>query len=111
MKKSYILYLVVCLSFSLATSTSSLGQAMPEFRPFAAIPLYSWESPYESYEYQNPKIPGIYNLRFRMIRPNGWSTSLSTDKFPLIIFFHGSGENGGADPDLQNNSRQLQHGG
>ncbi|MEO7988398.1 MAG: fibronectin type III domain-containing protein [Chryseolinea sp.] len=84
---------------------------MPEFRPFTAIPLYSWEAPYESYEYQNPKIPGIYNLRFRMIKPNGWSSSLPTDKFPLIIFFHGSGENGGADPDLQNNSRQLQHGG
>jgi len=110
MKKHYILR-VVFLSILLSPCSMLFGQPMPAFQPFQEIPLYSWEGPYESYEYRNPRIPGIYNLRFRMLKPNGWASSGPNDKFPLIVFLHGSGESGGGNPDTQNNSRQLQHGG
>ncbi len=109
-KKHYILiwgmYLTLLLSSQLL-----VAQVMPAFQSYANTPLYSWEGPYESYEYQNPNIGGLYNIRFRLKKPNGWVATPSADKYPLIVFFHGSGEVGSGNAAIQDNSKQLLHGG
>ncbi|MEO7990618.1 MAG: fibronectin type III domain-containing protein [Chryseolinea sp.] len=88
-----------------------VAQTMPNFLPFTQTKLYPWEDPYESYQYQSPKVPGTYNLRFRLKKPNGWVATPSSDKYPLILFFHGSGESSGGDANVQDNAKQLLHGG
>ncbi len=109
-KKHYIPILGIVTFFLLLVELLS-AQPMPAFQPYTNTPLYSWEAPYESYEYQNPKIAGLYNLRFRLKKPNGWSATPSSDKYPLIVFFHGSGESSGGNSAIQDNSKQLLHGG
>ncbi len=59
--------------------------------------LYSWDSEYESY-----RIPG--GMWFRMMKPVDFDVNRS-EKYPMIIFFHGSGERG------TDNAEQLKHGG
>lgn len=114
MKKHYINTIGVLLIITASLFSNSLLFAqMPDFQPFTAIPTNgnTWENDYESYQYQNPRIGGTYNLRFRLMKPYNWANRQPTDKFPIIVFFHGSGESGHGDPTLQNNSRQLVHGG
>lgn len=114
MKKYYINTIGVLLSFTASLlSNSSVFAQMPDFQPFTAIPTNgnTWENDYESYQYQNPRIGGTYNLRFRLMKPYNWANRQPTDKFPIIVFFHGSGESAPGDATLQNNSRQLVHGG
>ncbi len=118
MKKPYILLPgVVALLLALQiVAVPLLAQTtnMPPFQSYPHAPLYSWENPYyESYQYQNPNIGSTYNLRFRLMKPVDWASSGEDEKFPLIVFFHGSGESASGDPTpgVQNNSLQLVHGG
>ncbi len=69
------------------------AQALPEFQPFTYTHLYSWDtSPYLSYQYP---IPGGVLTRFRLMLPNGFDRFASDgQKYPIIIFLHGSGEAG-----------------
>ncbi len=113
MKLYYILVVrVTLLSVFFFIASEALGQTMPPFTPYTRTKLYSWSDPYESYQYQ--RVDGANSglqLRFRIKRPNGFDQSGPNDKFPLIVFLHGSGESGDSDPDLQDNEKQLVHGG
>lgn len=114
MKKHYILFVgVLSGCITLMAFTSTVFAQMPEFLPYTATSTNgnTWENDYESYQYQNPRIGGTYNMRFRLMKPYNWANRQPTDKFPIIVFFHGSGESGHGDPTQQNNSRQLVHGG
>lgn len=92
------------------------AQAMPEFQPFTYTHLYSWDtSPYLSYQYP---IPGGVLTRFRLMLPNGFDRFANDgQKYPIIIFLHGSGEAGvydatpGNGVGEQDNEKQLVHGG
>ncbi len=110
MKKHYISILGV-ISCLLLFAGPLLAQPMPNFTPYTPTSLYSWDNQFESYEYQSPKIAGLYKLRFRLKKPNGWTAAPSSDKYPLIVFLHGSGEGSSGNVDIQDNSKQLLHGG
>jgi len=114
MRKHYILSwgLSIGLFLFVLTPFAQLSaQPMPAFLPYTHTPQYSWEGPFESYQYQSPNLANTYNMRFRLLKPNGWASSGPNDKFPMIVFLHGSGEGAPGNPTLQNNSKQLLHGG
>ena len=90
MRKYYIILTMVLVSFS----KSIFAQFIPYNYDSA---LYSWDSEYESY-----RVPG--GMWFRMIKPDDFDLNRS-EKYPFIIFFHGSGEAG------TDNAEQLKHGG
>ncbi|UII25515.1 fibronectin type III domain-containing protein [Fulvivirga maritima] len=71
-----------------------------EFTPYNYTASLSWDtSPFESYQYEPAG-----NMHFRMLKPNGY-TDNGSEKYPLIVFFHGSGERG------TDNEQQLYQGG
>lgn len=80
------------------------------FTDFPRVKLYNWADPFLSYEYQSPYVDGLSNLRFRLMKPNGYAVGAGP-KYPLIIFLHGSGEAGSSYAAVQNNELQLVHGG
>lgn len=67
-----------------------------DFQPYPNQVLYNWAHPYESYQFSG--------IHFRLKTPNNFDTERS-EKYPLLLFFHGAGE-GGTD-----NEKQLIHGG
>ncbi len=87
MKKYYILLIFVIMS-----SLELKGQ----FQPYQNQVLYNWASPYESWQYGG--------MQFRLKTPNNFDNQ-RTEKYPLILFFHGAGEGG------TSNEKQLIHGG
>lgn len=68
-----------------------------EFVPYPYQNILSWDtSPFESYTYSS--------IPFRIMFPPGYDSE-RTEKYPIIMFFHGSGERG------TDNEKQLVHGG
>ncbi|MBL3658195.1 fibronectin type III domain-containing protein [Fulvivirga sediminis] len=71
-----------------------------EFTPYNYTASLSWNTDaFESYQYAPAD-----NMHFRLLRPNGY-TDDGSKKYPLILFFHGSGERG------TDNEKQLYFGG
>ncbi len=109
---------IYCLSIILAMfSLTSFSQEV-EFptgpRDFNEIEPWGHTNKGTNWD-TSPYIPLIYqNTWFRFMPPNGvtydavnhsWSFSDPSEKYPLILFFHGAGERG------SDNNNQLKHGG
>jgi hypothetical protein len=79
MKKYYIQFLgvVVVLALSFASRTPVFAQP-GQFIPYPISPATggnAWQNDLESWQCQNPNQDGLYNLRFRLMKPNGWASS------------------------------------
>ncbi len=77
-------------------------------------------SPFEDYTFDGVVDTFKSWINFRMLKPKNYSVS-NTERYPLIVFFHGAGEGGRApysgdafdltDPRYDNNDYHLIHGG
>jgi chitodextrinase/predicted esterase len=116
MKKPYMPKLALLSILSMWSFSQVVAQTMPELQPFTYTHLYSWDtSPFLSFQYQTPSAS---LMRFRLMLPNGFDRFANDgNKYPIIIFLHGSGESGvydaapGNNVGEQDNEKQLVHGG
>jgi chitodextrinase len=129
MKKHYMVaavrasiatFFIIILSFQNGSAQNCPpNNTMPEFEPFTYTQVNSWNtSAYQSWQYHKPDAPEAADyMRFRMLVPNGFNRCNNDgQKYPLIVFLHGSGESAPYDANLnsgteQNNDYQLVHGG
>jgi chitodextrinase/predicted esterase len=119
--KAYAIAAIMSLFFAVAGNAQNCppSNTMPEFEPFTYTPVQSWNtSQYESYQYNNPDPSSAPYMRFRMLSPVGFNRCVDDgQKYPLIVFLHGSGESGVYDATPNNgvgeqdNDKQLLHGG
>jgi predicted esterase len=88
------------------------GDPFTHFTDFPRIKLYTWAEQFYSYTYNSTY--GSFGpntaIRFRLKPPKNYNVA-NTTKYPLILFFHGSGEIGDYWGEVQNNEIQLVHGG
>jgi len=85
------------LIFSTADAQQIVRRAYDATKPIGFV-----SNQYESWTY-NKSVTG-HKLPFRMLKPRNWD-SVTVEKYPLIIFFHGKGEAG------SDNNYHLIHGG